>query len=300
MTTRRFCLLILLFFAMRLHIPTEEEKAEIIKAFNNDLESFCVEIGEDGGTSPKLKPVICCVCDGIPDVAQWFSWVGIHKFRRLCKKSNMGKKRLLDRNVYPAQLIDEYTAPNAPRLKDYILSPSSIVNTEDDEILVCKSCLKEMEQTSKSKLKTEWRKPPQESIASGFLLGEAPEELKSLNEVELTLVSRVKIHMQCWAYFGGCHKQVRGWHTFFRNRHTANVADLGRLQDSGINGNVMVILCGPFTTTQKAMVMEATQVRPAKVIAAFEWLKANNFHYKDDKVPNPDELPKVQIITENV
>lgn len=291
---------ILSYVLMRLTVPKQFEIDSIIKAFNKDLESYCVEIKDHPNGPAKVRPVICCVCDGIPDVANWSEWVDIDRFQNLCKKANLGKKRLLDRKVYPAQLINQYTAPDVDRLKDYVLSPCSIINKSKDEILACKTCTKAMEENSTLRNLIKFRKPPQQSIANGFLVGEAPDELTSLNEVELTLVSQVKIHMQCWAYFGGCHKQVRGWHTFFRNRPEANVADLGRLESSGIKGNVMVILCGPFTTTQRAMVMEATKVRPAKVIAAYEWLKQNNFHYKDKVIPSADELPKVQIITENV
>lgn len=63
--------------------------------------------------------------------------------------------------------------------------------------------------------------------------------------------------VQSWAFFGGCHKQLRGWHThtIFRNHHTANVSGDRKLRDSGINGDIMVVLCGPFMTTQKAMLI---------------------------------------------
>lgn len=282
-----------------LNIPSDEKKQQILLQFNDDMKSFHVEIPHPSTGETVIQRAFCSVCDSIPDRAHFAEWVPVQEFKRLCEKSNMGKKRLLDRGIYKDSLINWYTA-NSEELQDFILSPESVINNETDSILVCKKCKDHMNANTRKRSPIEERKPPIESIANAYLIGAAPKELTCLNEVELSIVSRVRIYAHTWVFFAGCHQQIRGWHTFFKNRHTSNVADLHRLQDAGVDGNIMVILCGPFTSTQRALTMEATKVDPVKVLAAFRWLKENNFYYQNDEIPNVDELPQVQIIQEEV
>ena len=275
-------------------VPTEQDKQKAVDGFIDDLKSYQTEIENNG--EREMKPVICAVCDGIAKSPKWASWVKIpSEFEDLCQKSNLGKERL--RNIYGEHLLQQYTATHE-YLKQYILSPDSIIS--NDKILVCNNCLAHMRKQTNNRKAIKYHKPPKESIANGYVIGHAPEELRCLNEVELTLISRVKIHSYIWIYFAGCHKQIRGWHTFYKNRPVQNLASIQTLQNAGIKGNILVVLCGPFTTTQKAIAMEETQIRPHKVIAAFKWLKKNNYHYRDDDIPDVNDLPHVEVIFENV
>ena len=144
--------------------------------------------------------------------------------------------------------------------------------------------------------------PPKQAIANGYLVGDAPMELECLNDVELSLVSKVRIYCQSWIFYGGCHQQIKGWHTFFKNRPTENVGNLMQLaeNDNTETGIILVVLCGPFTTTQKALTLAKTAVRPSKVIAAWKWLKKHNYRYKDLTIPNAKDIPQPQIICEQM
>ena len=138
-----------------------------------------------------------------------------------------------------------------------------------------------------------------DAIANGHLTGDAPKELTCLNEVELSLVSRVRICSQSWIFCAGCHQQIKGWHTFCRNRHEANVGNLQQLQLSRLKGSILVVLCGPFTSTQKALTLKQVSVRPAKVIEAFQWLSNHNIYYTQDDIPAAEDIPVPFIIEEN-
>jgi hypothetical protein len=92
---------------------------------------------------------------------------------------------------------------------------------------------------------------------------------------------------------------IKGWHTFFKNRSTDNVGNLTMLTESGLKGLILVVLCGPFTSTQKALILKQIHIDPRKVVVAWMWLKANNFRYKDDVIPHVDDIPLPQIIEEN-
>ena len=55
-----------------------------------------------------------------------------------------------------------------------------------------------------------------------------------------------------------------------------------------------------ITTTQKAaLTLKKTAIDPGKVVKAWHWLKANNFRYKEDMIPNIDDIPLPYVVQEN-
>ena len=69
-----------------------------------------------------------------------------------------------------------------------------------------------------------------------------------------------------------------------------------QLTDAGTKGLILVVLCGPLTTTQKALTLKKTAIDPDKVVKAWHWLKANN----EDKIPNIDYIPLPYVVQENM
>ena len=267
-----------------LPIATENVQAALMAKFVKEMESYTVH---DAATN-TLRAAICCVCDSIPLKAHWSLFVHISDAVHLFDKAHLSHVDLSP--IYPAVLTKQYRLSQYPDLTPFVLSPESYVN-DQDEILVCVSChrqlVKNLENTKKNMT---WRQPTG-AIANGYLIGSAPVQLDTLNEVELALLSRVRIYCQSWIFYAGCHKQIQGWHTFFKNRPMENVSNLMQIQDSGMNGIVLVALCGPFTKTQTALTMAKTTVRPDLVIAAWIWLKANNFRYAEDVIPHIADIP---------
>ena len=276
-----------------LEIPTSLERHEIVDRFTKDLSSYTI-VDEDTGI---LQSVVCCVCDGIPKTPQWAKWIGVVELKTLCHWNNLHRKHLA--NIYPAVILDGYKVDH-PDLEPYILSPSTRLNKKDDSVLICRDCHHAMVVERESGKKRNRMKPPKQSIANGYLIGEPPKELTELTEVELALISRVRIYCNSWIFFGGCHQQIKGWHTFFKNRSAVNVSNVENLSMSGLKGILLVVLCGPFTTDQKALAMKRMKVRPAKVIAAYKWLKLNNYHYRDEVIPSEADIPIPKLIEENV
>lgn len=274
-----------------IELPSPKQQEALVNAFSSDLQSYTyVDL-----VSKQIVPVICSVCDSIATTPHWFSMVSVKHFAKLCEAGALHKSRVKD--IYSNEIISCYTVDDI-RLEKYILSPKSIIDKEQDTIMVCKSCKVDLQCSYDSNTRKNRRKPPIAAIANGYLIGEPPEELTCLNEIELSLVSKVRIYAQSWVLYAGCHQQIRGWHTFLKNRNTSNVAQLQNLQMSSMKGNIMVVLCGPFTTDQKAIAMKRTQVNPKKVIAAFRWLKNNNYFYENDVLPTENDIP-VPIVLEN-
>ena len=280
---------------IQLRIPSQEEKDDIVTAFIKDLESYTVK-NEAAGT---FEAAICCVCDSMPKKAQSSIFVDISDAASLFDMADMHGKRLTDEFMYPSELINQYRT-NHIELEMFVLSPFSFINNKD-EILICKDCYSDLKANKKKKKKV--RRPPKESIANCYVIGDAPFEMKDLNEVELSLLSRVRLFCQSWTFFGGCHKHIKGWHTFFKNRNCDNVGNLMQLIDSDDNVVkcvLLVVLCGPFTSTQKAMTMQRTAVNPLKVVRAWKWIIINNFNYKDEVIPHIDSIPTPTVIHENL
>jgi hypothetical protein len=278
-----------------LQIPTSEEKQKLVDAFVEDLASFTVNDKATG----LIRPVICCVCDSIPHHEQWGVFVEMKQAIKLFEKNNLQKSNLHD--IYCEPLLAQYTASNS-KLKEFVLSPATFVN-EKQEVLMCKECYSDMyENIEKHTRKDRVIMPPKQAIANGYLIGDAPFDLECLNDVELSLVSKVRIYCQSWIFYGGCHQHIKGWHTFFKNRTTENVANLMQLTENNDSESaiILVVLCGPFTSTQRALTLDKTAVCPYKVIAAWEWLRENNFRYKDMTIPNIDDIPIPHVICEEM
>ena len=278
-----------------LAVPSETWKKSILKEFIADLESYTIV----NPTTGEILPVHCCICDSIPPETNWYTWIGIDCLRRLCKGTHLEKSHIAPYYEAAPGLVEQYTVADT-RLEEFVLSPTTYICSETDSTIICKECKAHMETNSKKRMRNARSKPPPDAIANGFLIGEAPEELKVLNEVELSLVSKVRIYSHTWIFFGGCHRHIKGWHTFFKNRNVANVESLNLLQTSGLKGQILVALCGPFTSTQKALTHQKCSVDPKKVIAAHEWLRKNNFYYSGDPILSESDIPLPMIIEDDV
>jgi hypothetical protein len=271
--------------------PHANEEAEMIKAFIVELESPV--FFDDNGIA---HPLICCVCDSIARVDIAMEWISVASLIKHCSDTKVTKALLTD--VYPAALIAQYTVPNVPSLQAFVLSPASVHDPTQDTIAICELCANHFK--SQGDVDRYRRFPPDQAIISAYLIGDAPAVLTDLNEVEIALLSTVRTSCQSWIYFAGCHQHIQGWHTFYENRPAANVANINNLADAGLKGQLLVVLCGPFTKTQVALARAQTLVNADKVIAAYEWLKSNNYQYCEVTIPRPEDLPIPQIINDDM
>ena len=271
--------------------PNAREQMAMIGAFTEEMEQSIFVDAQ--GVS---HPLICCVCDTIAHVDITMEWMDVAVLRKHCIKTKMTKARIKD--VYPSILISQYTVPHVPSLKTFVLSPKSVYNASKDCIAICSDCASHFRIQLDERGNR--RVPPDDAIISGYLIGDAPSILTDLNEVELALLSTVRTNCQSWIYFAGCHQHIQGWHTFYESDTASNVATISNLSDAGLRGQMLVVLCGPFTRTQVALTRAQTLVNSSKVIAAFEWLKLNNYHYRDIDIPLAEDLPIPQIIDDDM
>ena len=110
-----------------LSIVTKPRRQAIIEGFTKDLASYTIYNKKD----QCFSPVVCAVCEAIPDRPDWSSWVEVDHFADLCKKCNMTKHRLTCKNVYPEKMVDQYTA-NEEILKSFVLSSATQISCDVD------------------------------------------------------------------------------------------------------------------------------------------------------------------------
>jgi len=235
--------------------PNNREQMAMIGAFTEEMEQSIYVDAE--GVS---HPLFCCVCDTIAHVDITMEWIDVAVLRKHCIKTKMTKATIKD--VYPAVLIAQYTVPDVPCLKPFVLSPKSVYNDSEDCIAICSDCASHFRIQLNERGNR--RVPPNDAIISGYLIGDAPSILTDLNEVELALLSTVRTNCQSWIYFAGCHQHIQGWHTFYESDTASNVATISNLSDAGLRGQMLVVLCGPFTRTQVALTRAQTLVTRQK------------------------------------
>lgn len=256
------------------------------------VESACQSLRErvhyDKGTNSFL-PRICAICDCLHRVQN-----PVVKFPLERLLSNLRKypctRDKLPKDV-PSTLANGFTAKD-DRLKAFLLSPYTRVLPDSNNIEcveVCSRCVVEIEEQEK---KPGPKSGPTFAIWNGSMFGDPPECLKVLNHAELNLVSvnRISIQTNAVVLRSDHHKGLVGWHSVFENDVEANAANVQCLQNAGVSGEFLCVLCGPFSKVHLKLAKKAYKVRPDKVLEAFHWLKENNPFYKDIKPPEDNEL----------
>ena len=130
------------------------------------------------------------------------------------------------------------------------LSPHGVFDASRNGFICCGSCCKILGSSTKP-----YRvKLPKYAIANGAIIGNAPTELTSLNDVELALVSRARIDKHVFTFYGGAHKSMRGWHNLYENDVEHIAGALQQIKTFGCGNTIACILQGPFTAYQQTKV----------------------------------------------
>jgi hypothetical protein len=126
---------------------------------------------------------------------------------------------------------------------------------------------------------------PRFSIANGWAIGEAPECLTRLNEIELALLSQARFRGHLFTYWGGCHRSIKGWHTFYDVDIGYTQGVLQHIHQFTDSDNIAVVLSGPFTSLQKEKIRKKVQINVPWMREAFDWLRLNNVQFADIEMP---------------
>ena len=251
------------------------------RSFNSEICNLLVSNREDGSLHGK----VCLVCDRFlgPKDSSLVSLATFLKYAPYLKGDD--QLPLSVRNSY------KFTVPNNREansiLGGALLSPRSQIVYKGKSkrctphLMCCKECrgTLNVENLKKHNL-------PRNSIANGWAIGDPPSCLTRLNEIELALVSQARFRGHLFTYWGGCHRSIKGWHTFYNSNVGHTAAALTAVSNLTDSKNIAVILAGPFTTEQKQRVLGKLQINTEWVLEAFQWLKENNRLYVNEPLPD--------------
>ena len=251
------------------------------KAFNEEISNLLISNRDDG----TLHGKVCITCDkflGHRDVCL----VSVPTFLKYAPYFN-GSDQLPApiRQCYQFRIPNDDSANSV--LQHALLSPRSQIAYKSKgrratpHVMCCTEC--------KSSLNVKHLKNgylPRYAIANDWAIGDPPECIKRLNEIELALISQARFRGHLFAYWGGCHRSIKGWHTFYNSNPNHTAAVLNAVSNLTDSNNIAVVLCGPFTSQQKERVLRKIQVNTDWVLEAFNWLKLNNRLYEDEPLPN--------------
>lgn len=271
-----------------LHIPSVAEISEIERRCVAALRNLTIE-NQDGLFSSR----VCIMCDRFvkaEDEAR--NVLTLDNLHKICKCLKLEKANYMP--AFSEAVLKCYGIKDSPDeawADDMLLSPRSKFIPDDNGYMACRECFE-------SVVRQKPMKPlmPKSGIAKGWIIGHAPPELECLTPAELALVSRTRTVAHVFAFFGGQHQSIRGWHTFYESNlpHTMNV--LEAMGDFNLPDKMYAVLSGPFTTAQRARVMEAVQIRRSTTRAAHEWLRENNIGHAGVGPIDVNNLPEMVII----
>ena len=263
---------------------------EKMEALNTDIDNLLLLPG-DG----QLAAKVCLVCDKflVPSDTKQMKWKTFQDYLQFFATDATDALPTELREHY--KCTDPHSATRTDHLKDCLLSPRSHFlyaksdrKKENPKVLLCVTCAAALKPSRKDDFKL-----PQFAIANGMAIGVAPQVLSRLNEIEIALLSQARFRGHLFTYWGGCHRSIKGWHSFYDVDvgHTAAVLrDVKRLTESD---NIAIILCGPFTSEQRARVMRKVRINIPWVLEAFKWLQNHNRLYAN--MPTP-EIGQPKII----
>lgn len=217
------------------------------------------------------KAPVCISCDVLLDL-QTFTKIPIQTLKKSIR-------RLECTYPLPAEVKEQYKRPPTESfrwLENALLSPRAVLYRNENgrnncSYSCCRVCKNSLSQAGKA--------PPQFSVANGFAIGVPPTILLERKHVEIAMLSINRNMSHVFAYFGGQHKMIRGFHSFFKSdvTHTANT--LQELRSITESSQIACILSGPFTSFQRNKVKEDVKIDIEKMQEALQWLHEHNRVY---------------------
>lgn len=251
-----------------------------MEELNTEIDGLLLHDEESG----RLSGRVCLLCDKLVRRRDWTA-VTLKTISKYA--SYLEGDPTLPQGLRDTYRFKDCTLKSGTKLTNCLLSPRSraFYSAKDrkkrtPKVVCCKECKSGL---TEKKLKAGTL--PRYAISNGMAIGTAPDCLTRLNEVELALVSQARFRGHMFTFWGGCHRSIKGWHSFYEVDAGHTAAVLEKVSALTETDNIAVILTGPFTPAQKEKVMRKTQVNVPYVKEALQWLKENNRLYGDMDEP---------------
>ena len=205
------------------------------------------------------------------------------------KESNGGFSEL------PSELVKQYEVDG---LEGLLLSRRSrrievggLVKYES-----CKSCFDSIRTNVKLK------SPPKFAIANGFVIGQIPRVFRirdeneieeevvvdkdEINDIVRAMLAPTRAYGYTFSYFAGAQQSIQGQFMFYEVDQSLMASVYNRIQESGANPHVHIVLGGRFTPSQKTIIRKKTAVNTELVTKLLTWFVQKSGHtgFEDLKI----------------
>lgn len=255
-------------------VPTVQSVQQRI----NDRYDKLIRTFDDG----RKAVHVCSICDEILMHEREFDWIAIEQLKK--KRHCIQWSALLKEHERIPELEAQYTFNHDPEnrirdkswLSEVALSPRGCIGRPGQHgnakysFSCCKTC----------KASINSNETPFYSIVNQNFVGCPPDCLKELNELELAFITPVECWGYAMTYIGGAHKNLKGTFSFMRVKERSVARAAMHMERMGLCQHIVVLIQGPMTEAQHRTARKKNTVRPAKIIAAVEWLKDNHVKWK--------------------
>lgn len=125
---------------------------------------------------------------------------------------------------------------------------------------------------------------PTYAIANNYVIGTPPLEISDLTDIELAMLSPVKVSGSfgyCFGFTGGVRNSFKGSLSFFKVDMSRIVRAAAHFDVLGLHNSIVILLYGNMTEAQKAKAREYSRVRPHHILRAIDWLIRNNVEWEN-------------------
>ncbi len=227
-----------------------------------------------------FKPLVCTVCDTFLLDKDAVNIVPLDRMKKC--HDILSWSWLDDKDRIPELEASFRFVDDVPGLRDRSwlnemgLSPRGSfiqVSAQKKGFTCCECCFKSLNKKSPE--------VPYYALVNNNHSGSPPQCLTDLTEAELAFLSPVHAYSYCYVYEGGRMKNMNGTLVFMRVTERQMARAITTLDCMGLKKHVVFLLSGKMTYEQKKKVETKTRIRTDKMIAAVEWLCANNRMWKD-------------------
>jgi hypothetical protein len=246
-----------------------------IHASSSINDAFATMFHESNG---EIKAKVCLTCNRhvYPDQFRWLS-----------REVLIRRKHLLEpTTVLPFNIRETYQYRGDGYhigMRKMVLAPLGCFDINTMSFVVCTEC--------HNAIYTKQQRP-YFSLANNFAFGEAPDELKCLNDVELALVAQSRISGHIFSFHGGKHQCMTGMHSLYDVNLAHLASSLERMEQLGFPTVIACVLSGPFTSFQKQYVLRKMMINRLKVKRALTWLRTNNILFANITDAEIENLPE--------
>jgi hypothetical protein len=247
---------------------------------------------------------VCCVCDKFVMYGEECT-VCLHVLESQKVKRMLRKDRNWLKTHYKLsedaidEIFSHYIVKCSDKeawLREMYLSPKSyfkgVIGNKNYGLGACRVC-KTALMYGRTKNEVE-DKPPKYAIANGLMIGGTPNVLMKLNDVANDVLTVSKMVNWCAENSDGNENETNEMldREEAESDTTETISEEGKSEEEKVKmskfAKICVILCGPFTATQRVIARKKTEVNWAKVQLALQWLTCNNHLYASLKIDKTD------------